>query len=269
VVENDDDGAPDWATEEAKDVILAFLEEQKDEVFYHRQLTVHFEDRFFHWVTGNALRALVEEGRIGLHVQSAETFPMEMKFFFAKRNRYFRRRATEIRKLVERFSAPAFAHAIGHQGETLVDAAMPIEGFVPVGRETQRNGDLVWTSTGHDLDRIFERDGVRYGTEIKNTLDYIDREQLIVKLAMCEHLHLRPLFVVRFAPKTYVERVRQAGGFTLVLKYQLYPFGQEAFAREVRERLGLPVDCPRALYAATVQRLLRWHLEHLGTEPPV
>jgi hypothetical protein len=39
-----------------------------------------------------------------------------------------------------------------------------------------------------------------YGVEIKNTPDYIPRAELHIKLAMCGHLGLVPLFVVRMAP---------------------------------------------------------------------
>jgi hypothetical protein len=72
-------------------------------------------------------------------------------------------------------------------------------------------------------------------------LKYIPRDELSVKTKMCEHLGLRPLFIVRGAPKSYINEVRLLGGFTLVFKYQLYPFGQKAFADEVRDALRLPV----------------------------
>jgi hypothetical protein len=125
-------------------------------------------------------------------------------------------------------------------------------------------GGRTWGLTDHDLDRVFERDGVAYGAEIKNTLDYIEQSELAVKIRMCEALRLRPLFIVRTAPKSYIEQVRLAGGFTLVFKYQLYPHGQEELARRVQEELDLPVDCPARLEEGTAQRFLKWHLRHRG-----
>lgn len=124
-------------------------------------------------------------------------------------------------------------------------------------------GERRWTETGHDLDRVFERDGIAYGAEIKNTLPYIDRNELEVKIRMCKHLGLRPLFIVRMAPKNYINDVWEQGGYTLVFKYQLYPFGQKPFADRVRERLRIPVDCPARIADGTVQRFLNWHLRHL------
>ncbi len=77
-------------------------------------------------------------------------------------------------------------------------------------------------------------------------------------------LGLRPLFIVRMAPKSYIEEVRQAGGFTLVFKYQLYPHGSEELAKRVKGELGLPADCPRAIGEGTVRRFLGWHLKEHG-----
>jgi hypothetical protein len=134
---------------------------------------------------------------------------------------------------------------------------------MPKGRKVHSFGTAEWTETGHDLDRVFERDSIAYGTEIKNTLSYIDRDEMEIKVRMCKHLGLRPLFIVRYAPKSYVNFVREEGGFTLIFKYQLYPFGQKAFADEVQARLKLPTDSPARIEEGTVKRLLDWHLKGL------
>lgn len=83
-------------------------------------------------------------------------------------------------------------------------------------------------------------------------------------MLMCKYLGLRPLFIVRMAPKNYINEVWKQGGYTLVFKYQLYPFGQKAFADTVRQRLELPVDCPAVIEEGTVQRFLNWHLRTVG-----
>jgi hypothetical protein len=60
-------------------------------------------------------------------------------------------------------------------------------------------------------------------------------------------------------PKTYIEEVRQAGGFSLIMKYQFYPISHRALADRVRNELELPVDCPTRLQDSTLQRFLTWH----------
>jgi hypothetical protein len=187
-----------------------------------------------------------------------------MRFYRLPRHRYWKRQAGEIVSLVREFSTPDVTQALGDQGEMMYDAALPSVGFLPDGREVREYKGRVWRATEHNLDRVFVRDGVAYGAEIKNTLPYIPADELRIKTQMCSALGLIPLFLVRMAPKSYVEETRHAGGFTLIVKYQLYPFGHAALARRVRERLGLPVDAPQRLGDHTVQRFLRWHLRRLG-----
>ena len=136
---------------------------------------------------------------------------------------------------------------------------MPSVGFLPKARDVNQFAGHQWTETRHNLDRIFEKDGVLYGAEIKNRLSYISQDELYTKLKMCETLHLRPLFIARWMPKSYVYELFQRGGFALLMKFQFYPFGSESLAATVRGRLKLPVDCPRRLEHGTLQRVLKFH----------
>jgi hypothetical protein len=223
---------------------------------------VIFEDRYFHWVTSRALSELAAEGHIALE---REILPGtgNISFYHATTHRYWRRQAQDVIALVSQFSAPPFTAGLGAQGEMMFDAALASVGFLPTARKVRTYAGKVWAETEHDLDRVFERDGVAYGAEIKNTLKYIPRDELTVKLRMCKHLGLRPLFIVRMAAKSYINEVRLENGFTLVFKFQLYPFGQKPFADTVREALRLPVDCPARIADGTVQRFLKWHLKTL------
>jgi len=228
---------------------------------------VIFEDDYFHWVTSRALSELAAEGHVAVE---REVLPGtgNITFYHATAHRYWRRQAQEVIALVSRFSDPAFTAGLGAQGELMFDAALASVGFLPTARKVRAYAGKAWITTEHDLDRVFERDGVAYGAEIKNTLKYIPRDELTVKLRMCKHLGLRPLFIVRMAAKSYINEVRLENGFTLVFKFQLYPFGQKAFADTVRGALRIPVDCPARIADGTVQRFLKWHLKTLQRDEP-
>jgi hypothetical protein len=116
-----------------------------------------------------------------------------------------------------------------------------------------------WTRSEHNLDFILERDGRIYGVEVKNTLPYIEDRELRIKLDICTHLGVSPLFVVRAMPAIWVQDIVKRGGFVLVLGYQLYPLSHKSFADEVRNRLRLPIDAPKALYDGTMRRFEKWH----------
>jgi hypothetical protein len=54
-----------------------------------------------------------------------------------------------------------------------------------------------------------------------------------------------------------------AGGFGLIMKYQLYPWSHKVLARRVATELGLPVDAARALNDSTMNRFMAWHRKNL------
>lgn len=141
----------------------------------------------------------------------------------------------------------------------LVDAGFGFAGFRILDKKVQRVGKRRWVKTNHDLDRLIERDGIRYGVEVKNQLGYIDQTEFQTKMKMCEHLGVRPMFVARMLPKNYMNEIQEAGGFGLLLEQQHYPLMVEDFAREVRNELKLPVVSVRALPNTALQRFEEWH----------
>jgi hypothetical protein len=230
-------------------------------VYYETQLNVRFETRFFHWVTARALKDLRINNRIGSELLELQP-RTHIRFYFHRRNRYWRRRAAEIRKLVLAFSNQTFTNSLGIQGELLIDAGLPRVGFQPLASNVRIWKGQEWRLSGHDLDRVFARGGIEYGAEIKNRLSYIPQEEFTTKLQMCKHFGIRPLFIARMMPKTYIDQVYRAGGFCLIMKYQFYPVAYRELATQIRAELGLPVDCPARLQDSTLDRFLRWHLKH-------
>ena len=53
---------PDFYFEQAQAEIRGLYEEDKNRVYYLRQLQVKLEKRYFHWVTNNALLGLLKIG---------------------------------------------------------------------------------------------------------------------------------------------------------------------------------------------------------------
>jgi len=252
--------------DEASSLVLKFFDDQPDEVFYEMQLEVIFEDKYFHWITTKALARLREGGKIH---SSLDELPDvgTIRFYFNRKNRYWKRKAAEVKKIVQMFSRPNFTSALGNQGELLADAGLARVGFIERARNVTEFNGARWTGSRHNLDRVFEKDGVFYGTEIKNRLSYISQNEFQIKSRMCQALKLKPLFVARMMPRSYIYELFQNKGFALIMKYQFYPLGHEDFAKEVRDRLHLPVDCPTRLADGTLQRLLKYHARSAQTHP--
>jgi hypothetical protein len=87
--------------------------------------------------------------------------------------------------LIAEFSEPIFTRALGHQGESLTDAAWARMGFKIEAMKVKEVGGRRWPHSDHDLDRLIVRDGIAWGVEIKNKLGYIDQGEFQTKLAMC------------------------------------------------------------------------------------
>ncbi len=246
----------DEKIDDAETAILDFFRANQGKVFYERQLAVMFERSYFHWITVKALLELASGGSI--NSETLELAPgVPIRFFWAKGNRYWKRQAGKVINLVRRFSDTTVTRAIGLQGELLADAALPLAGFTPVDRNARSFNDRIWGATGHDLDRIVRPEDIYYGVEIKNTLPYIPRDELRIKLAMCKYLGLTPLFVSRMAPKNYSYEIIQQGGISWILGSQFYPFGYRELADTVRNQLQLPVECPVRIEDGAITRLLK------------
>ncbi len=250
-------GRRDPAIENAIARLRAFFDESPRRLFYSTQIETYLEREFFHWIVGKGLLEMAESGQV-----QRTTFVVQQKeinFYAQLQHRYWRRELREITGLLERIFEPEFTHAIGRHGELMFDAALARVGFQIEAVNANSWNGRAWLETNHNLDRIVTKDGFQYGIEIKNTQNYIQRDELELKIRLCQNLGLTPLFIMRFAPKSYVHKVAQNGGFVLLFEDQIYPLGHNALIVEVRARLGLKVHCPNAIPEGHINRFLNWH----------
>lgn len=256
----DDDEQPlDPKEEEARDYLRAFFESNKERVVFSRQLEVQLEHRYFHWITNRALRNLAfGEGLLRVEKRSLPRAG-SLTLYWHKNFRYYKREANRVAGLVDEYANPDMSAAIGLHGETMVLTGFADAEFVQRGRETRSYQGRVWTRSDHNLDFIFERDGITYGVEVKNMLGYMDKKEFDIKIALCQHLNIRPVFAVRMMPKSWIYELNEIGGFGLILKYQLYHWTHRELAKRIATELGLPIDAPRRLHNQTMARFLDWH----------
>ena len=260
--EEPDELPRDAAIDRAIERLRTFFDQSPRRLFYSTQIETTLEREFFHWITGKALLEMAEAReiqRIPVVVQQKT-----VNFYAYLKHRYWRRELTGIVTLLERIFDSDFTHAVGRHGELMFDAALGRNGFRAEATNTKTWKGLTWETTNHNLDRIFTRDGRAYGVEIKNTQNYISREELRTKVQLCKHLQVTPLFIMRFAPKSYIHEVNQSGGFVLLFEDHIYPMGHTPLLTEVRHKLGLKVHSPNEVKEGDMQRLINWHQKQIG-----
>lgn len=244
--------------DKAKEELTIFFKENYNQIYYSKQLEVLFEKRYFHWITNKAINELIEDGLL-----RNEEVPLIgntiVKFVFNKRLRYNRMQIRKSIDVIRKYSDPNIAMACGRQAEVLFFNALTNRGFFSKGQNIKEHKGKKWFASDHDLDFILEKDDTAYGCEVKNKWAYIDKDELEIKIEICKYLKIKPLFIMRHSPKSYNWVIIQNGGYAMIFETQIYPFGQRSLVGEIKEVLGLPADCPRAIPEGIIDRFTKWH----------
>ena len=204
------------------------------------QLEVLFEDDYFHWRTSDALIQLRREGFLSDRVVEIPN-SIRLVVLWRRNVRYVERSIQDHLALVEAYSSPSMSRASGDYAEILVDLGLTRLGLHQAARNTRSYQGRTWEKTEHDLDFIFEGAAQAYGVEVKNTFDYIPNEELEIKLDICKHLGLIPLFVVRQRHSRQWDTAVAAGGMLHMFKTKILPPSQNALATEMWQLARLPV----------------------------
>lgn len=125
-------------------------------------MEVQNENDYFHWITNRAIRDLEAEGLVKSEWRKLST-GTSIKLLWHKGHRFYKRSAGQLVRLVEEYSDPNIGAALGLHGETMVLEGFARSQFVMASRSTREYRGKVWTNTDHNLDFIFERDGMVYG----------------------------------------------------------------------------------------------------------
>lgn len=116
---DDSERPPDPVEESAIEYLRAFIEENREQVFFSRRLEVQNEDKYFHWITNRAIRYLEVEGLIRVEWRKLSTAG-KIKLLWHKNFRYYKRYANSVTALVEEYSHHTIGEVLGLHGETMI-----------------------------------------------------------------------------------------------------------------------------------------------------
>jgi len=219
---------------------------------------VRFEKKYYHWITDRAIKFLKDSGELRPIIKPP------IHFIIHRSNRYAKRKINIMTKVIQEYSQEKINKSCGQQAENLFCLGLLKRDFSVLGEKANEFKGRKWTKTGHDLDYIFERDGIAYGSEIKNTFGYIEKNEMDVKMEMCAFLKIRPLFIMRYAPKTWINDIYKAGGYALIFETKVFELGQIDLAKKIEKLLGLPVVCSARIPEGIIMRFENWHKKQVG-----
>jgi hypothetical protein len=258
--------------EDAVNRLTKFFKKFKNSVFDTKQLQVLFESHYFHWVTYRALTQLEKSKIIRIDHQRRGQAIADIRYH--RSNRYSKRKIVRLMELIKTYSDQRISDACGQEANNLFQLALLERNFSYVAKETREYKQKKWTKTQHDLDLILTKGENAFGIEIKNSFDYIDREEMEIKIELCDHLGIIPVFIVRSAPKSYIETVREAGGFTLVYEAKIFPRALRDLAERINAEKFTPYlndpsvvrngrirklcDAPKSIPSGIIDRFANW-----------
>ena len=242
---------------EAKKVLLRHFTDARGRPvktpYYQHQLQVLYEQQFFEWVVAKALRELVEEGHVVMFDKNNVAGLGRLKVvhgirFYASADAVNEAGAEQTMKKhvmaaarhVEKYSDANHTRVAGRHLESLVKAQLKASQFEIVGEHTNEYGGQKWSKTDHNLDFIARKRGTNLtiGVEVKNTLGIIPREEIDIKIDICKHLGIVPVFAVRWI-KPHFNCIRKQGGFSWMFKVQMFPLGYEKFVSDFSKRFSI------------------------------
>lgn len=126
---------PDPKQADARELLKDFFDQNREQVFFSRQIEVQNEHRYFHWVTNRAIRDLVDDGIIRTEARTLSSGG-SIKLLWHKSYRFYKRSAARLIDLVEQYSDPNIGAALGLHGEIMVLEGFARFEFVMKGRHT-------------------------------------------------------------------------------------------------------------------------------------
>jgi len=232
----------------------------RKKTLYIGQLQVLLEIKFFQWIVYNATMQLLREGYLK---QKQVPTKYADKVIFVYHHKFTEEqmttRITNTAKLIDRYSHPRNADALGKHLEGLVKAELRANNFTITGSHTNEYRGIKWEKTSHTLDFIAEHRSQRLnvGVEVKNTLSVPEREEIETKIELARYLGLRPVFAARWI-QPYIKLVYDNGGYCWMFRTQIYPPGFESLTKTIWKRLQLPVAVRTDLPEKPVLRFQQW-----------
>ena len=232
----------------AKEAILKLFYEEGLLVAYDRELRYRLETQFPHDYIGEAIRQLKESGELKpTNVPGRKgAADMPNSFYRLSASNYLELLPIMRKKLDLSIFITGVSREMGRHAELAWWRAFKRNGYEVYPSSEQDYGGAVneykgrKASINHDIDFIASKDGVDYGIEVKNGLNYPD--DLYWKFTVAAELNTIPLIIARWLNPAQIPLIEELGGKYLVYKEAIYSTAYKTIIEEIRTLMKLPVE---------------------------
>ncbi len=224
------------------------------------------EDKYHPWIVTDILQKLIKENVLQTKPKKT-TYAGEVHFYYSSKliptfysEKEIKGKLKRLSKQIDRYSHPKNTDLLGRHLHALVRKELQMHNFLIHSEGNVNSYDgKTWDETGEYLDIIAEhkQKKLTLGLEIKNTLDPIEKDEVLSKIKMCNYLNITPVFACRWL-EPYRREMLERGAFPWQFKIQMYPIGQDRFVEEMQKRFGFPISVMTELPIGSVRELENW-----------
>lgn len=259
---------------EAKKALREFFR-WRNAPFHFRQLEVLFETQFYHIATAQAIYQLINEGFLQAQapIQAGGnqiTFVVPGRVLSSQKNERILQAHMEAKaKVVALYDSAEVSKDLGDHFEALVRHELRANQLQIVATHANAYKGRQWHKSKANLDFIADYpDGQAFGIQAKNELKHIELDELLEQLDICACLRIKPVFIVRYMPWSFIPYVTNKHGFAATLGTQLYPIGYKKICEQIQDKLSIPENkVSRKLREIAPKMRTKWPIE-VSTELP-
>lgn len=172
-------------------------------------------------------------------------------------------------KIISLYDSSEISKDLGDHFESVVKHELRANQLQIVATHANSYKGKQWQKSNANLDFIAEHpDGRAFGIQAKNELKHIEKQELLEQLEICRCLKIRPIFIVRYMPWSFVPIVRGRDGFVITLGTQFYPIGHKKMCQQIQDKLSIPESQLSSRLRKTAPKMrTRWPIE-VATELP-
>lgn len=210
-------------------------------------IAVMMENDYTHRQVQNSLNKLEKIGKLFSIKHPIEKGTPKFYFLNNFQDKSFRdkieKKVKSYALWIEKYSSTKITDMLGEHLHDLVKKELRLQNFeILIPNDAKEFNGKPWIKSKHSLDIIARHKLINFtiGVEIKNRLYLTSINEIKIKICMCNHFGITPVFAGRWM-EPHRKFIETNNGFLWQFKHQIYPSEYEDFISIIKKRFKFPV----------------------------